>query len=98
MRRARFMVSFEVIRKALNLPDNCEIIAVKDLEPDVFMEEHIYVYVEGPDLPLVESGCHCLEITPGFTKEKGSALRFYKWDVWDTSPEDPELETLRRRG
>ena len=93
MRRARFMVSFEILRKALNLPDNCEIVAVKDPEPQVYMGEHVYVYAEGPDLPLVNPGAHCLEITPGFTAEG----EFYKWDVWDTSPVDPELETLRRR-
>jgi len=83
MRRARFMVSFEAIRKALNLPDNCEIVAVKDLEPDVFMEKHAYVYVEGPDLPEVTPGCHCQEIIPGFTSKTVTFEDFYKWDMSD---------------
>ena len=83
MRRAKFMVSFKAIKKALNLPDNCEIVAVKDLEPDVFMEKHIYVYVEGPDLPICDPGMYCTEIIPGFTSRTVTFEEFYKWDMSD---------------
>ena len=98
MRRAKFMVSFEAIRKALNLPDNCKVIAVKDLEPNVFLDEHIYVYVEGPELPICEPGMQCEEITPSFTSKTVIIDEFQKWNVSDEELWGTDWSnTLRRR-
>ena len=70
---AKFKLTAELLRKALNMPDGTEIynIVRAEMWPDTFV-----FFVEHPELPEIPEGGQPYEITPVLTEYK-DGVRWY---------------------